>query len=229
MIKHLACIMDGNRRWSKKNNCSLDKGYQEGVKAIEKVANFCLKHKIQFLSLYTFSIENESRSDSTKNIIFNNFAKEGKKSLETFLKKKIRIKFLGQRSLFPKKIISTCEMLEKETENLNKLTINSLLFYGARQEIVETTKKIIAKIKLGQLKEKDLSTEVFHNHLWTSSIPDPEIIIRTGGNQRLSNFLLFQAAYSEMYFLDCMWPEITSKHLDRVFAKFKKTKKNFGK
>ncbi len=130
--------------------------------------------------------------------------------------------------MFPEKVRPICERIEAETAHLNKLQLNFLFCYGAQQEIIGGIKKLVHDIKAGKLSEDDISREVFQNYLWTSGIPEPDLIVRTGGVKRLSNFLLYQAAYSEFYFLDCLWPDITNEHLNGALNFFNESQRNAG-
>lgn len=228
MIKHLACIMDGNRRWAKKQGRVPWYGHQEGVQAVKKVIEFCLQKSISYLSLYTFSIENFKRSNYEKKYLFRLLVQEAKKGVDEFVRNDIRISFIGNRALFPDDVLATCKEVEHATKAGKTLRINFLFCYGSQQEIVGGVKQIVEKIKSGVLSVEEIDEQVIKNHLWTAGIPEPDLIIRTGGVRRLSNFLLFQAAYAEFYFLDCLWPEITTNHLEDAVSTFYGCKRNFG-
>ncbi len=220
--------MDGNRRWAKNNGLPTVQGHREGAQAAKRVINFCLEKGISYLSLYTFSTENFKRSETEKNFLFDILAQEALAELDTLKKKNICVRFIGDRALFPVHLVPIYEKVEQETAGFNALQVNLLFCYGARQEIVSGIKRVIQDIKTGVLTEDALSVDSFSRYLWTGGIPDPDIIVRTGGAQRLSNFLLYQAAYSELYFLDCMWPEIEAAHLERMLLFFDQCKRNFG-
>lgn len=220
--------MDGNRRWAKQNGLPATKGHYEGAQAVKRVINFCLEKGISYLSLYTFSVENFKRSETEKTFLFDLLAQETLAEVDTLKKKNVRIRFVGDRTLFPAHLIPVCEQVEQETEHCEKLQINLLFCYGACQEIVHGIKQVVHDIKAGLLAQDALSEDSFKRYLWTDGIPDPDIIVRTGGAQRLSNFLLYQAAYSELYFFDCMWPEIDTEHLERMLLFFNQCKRNFG-
>lgn len=228
MIKHIAIVMDGNRRWAKANGFLPMHGHSEGVNSLKKVIEFCLKKDIRYASLYTFSIENFKRPEQEKLFLFDLLLKEADGVLKDLSKQKVRVRFVGDRSLFPEKIKRCCDRIEKNTEMFDRLTVNLLFCYGARQEIVASTKKIANLVKSGKLREDEISEEVVTKNMWTGAIPDPEIVVRTGGAKRLSNFLLYQSAYSELYFLDCFWPEITIDNLESVYRDFTKRKRRFG-
>ena len=228
MIKHLAVIMDGNRRWALARGLKAMLGHHEGAKAVEHAIKFCLEAGISYLSLYTFSLENFQRSQEEKEYIFNLIVTELEARLDSFIEKDIRIKFIGDRTLFPAQVMPICRKVEQSTENCSKLGLNFLFCYGARQEIVEGVRKLVRKVKSGEIDEQDLSEKLFEQCLWSAGTPVPDLIIRTGGRQRLSNFLLYQAAYSEFCFLDCLWPDITIDHFKNVLTDFENSTRNFG-
>ncbi len=228
MIEHLACIMDGNRRWAKKKGWMPWYGHKEGIEAAKRVIQFCIKNNISYLSLYTFSIENFKRPADEIKYLFNNIVNEASSIIKEFKENGVRARFIGDRLWFPETIQATCDKIEQETVDCNILYLNLLFCYGARQEIVNAVKTIIEEIKQGQRTEKDLTPDLFSCYLWTADMPDPDLIIRTGGAKRLSNFLLYQAAYSELYFLDCLWPDITESHLEKAVSFFYQSKRNFG-
>lgn len=229
MLKHLACIMDGNRRWAIKQGLLSSFGHKKGLEAVTTVVDFCLEKRIDYLSLYTFSIENLQRSLAEQQYLFEVLAQDAVQNIAIFKQKNVNIRFVGDRSLFPKSVKPVCETLEKETKACDGLYLTFLLCYGGRQEIVDATKRIAAHIKKGDLQSTDITPEVFNRFLWTAELPSPDLIIRTGGHHRLSNFLLFQGAYSELYFLDCLWPDISRKDLDMAVTYFDDCQKNFGR
>lgn len=228
MIQHIAFIMDGNRRWAKKQGLQAFFGHRKGAEALENVIDFCLTSKILYVSLYTFSIENFNRSAAEVNYLFDLLVSEARKKLAVFLNHGVRVRFVGDRTLFPASIISTVDLLEQETSACVNLNLNFLFCYGARQEIIGGIKKFYEQIKLGAVLLEDLDDESFKHYLWTGDIPEPELIIRTSGVKRLSNFLLYQAAYSEFYFLDCLWPDITQEHMRTAVQSYIDTQRNFG-
>jgi undecaprenyl diphosphate synthase len=229
-LKHLACIMDGNRRWARDHKLETFFGHKKGLDAVQRVTDFCLEKKISYLSLYAFSIENlEQRSQIEQDYLFGVLAQEALQDIDTFKNKNVRIKFVGDRTLFPATVMPVCEKAEQETESGNALQVNFLLCYGGRQEIVNAAQRIAIEVKQGKMSVENITTDVFEKFLWTSDMPSPDLIIRTGGQQRLSNFLTFQSAYSELYFLDCLWPDISFPQLESALTYFDKCRKNFGK
>lgn len=228
MIKHLAVIMDGNRRWATSRGMHAMLGHREGAKAINHAINFCLSSGISYLSLYTFSLENFQRSRTEKEYLFDLIVQELESRLDMFIEKEVRVRFIGDRTLFPVQVLPICQRVEQATEQLDKLSLNFLFCYGARQEILEGVKRLVHKVTTGELSEAELTDQDFEQCLWSSGVPEPDIIIRTGGRQRLSNFLLYQAAYSEVCFLDCLWPDITVDHFQQVLTNFENQTRNFG-
>jgi|SRR5579862_7450903 len=228
MIKHLACIMDGNRRWARRQGQLPMLGHKEGIQAGKRVIQFCLEKKIPYLSLYTFSIENFRRSSEEKDFIFNILATQGLQEVAKLRENGVRIRFVGDRALFPQSLIAVCDAIEQQTQECTALQVNLLFCYGARQEIIGGIKKIIQQVKAGLLDENDISEESFNQYLWTCDFPEPDVIVRTGGASRLSNFLLYQAAYSELYFLDCLWPDVGAPQLEQALSVFYEAQRNFG-
>ena len=229
MIKHLACIMDGNRRWAKKHGWMPWDGHREGMRAAQRVIDFCLQQSIAYLSLYTFSIENFRRSKKEQSFLFNVLFKEIRKTMMgEFKDKSVQISFIGDRTLFPDSVRAECDEIEAKTAAGSALHVNLLFCYGGRQEIVSGVKKIINHVHAGDISVDQLTDDIFENYLWTAGIPAPDMIVRTGGMKRLSNFFLFQAAYSEFFFLDCLWPELTDIHLHKIVESFYESQRNFG-
>jgi undecaprenyl diphosphate synthase len=220
--------MDGNRRWATRHGLLSWRGHGKGAETVKRVIGFCIEKKIPYLSLYTFSIENFKRSPEELTFLFDLLASEAEKNLETFLQKGVRVRFVGDRSLFPASIIDVIERLEKETQHLDTLHVSLLFCYGGQQEIVSGIKNVVRRVQAGLLTEDQISEDLFKDFLWTSGVPEPDLIIRTGGHRRLSNFLLYQAAYSELYFLDCLWPELETTHLEQALDHFEYQKRNFG-
>lgn len=220
--------MDGNRRWARQKGWMPWIGHRQGVQAVKRVVDFCLEKHIPYLSLYTFSIENFKRSPAELEYLFDMMLEESDDMLAQYQKLGVRVRFLGDRSLFPAKIMPVIERIEQGTMHLATLNLNFLFCYGGRQEIVGGIKQIIAKVKAGVLTQEELTDELFEQYLWTSGMPEPDMIIRTGGSKRLSNFLLYQSAYAELYFLDCLWPELTEQHLEKAMTFFQDTQRNYG-
>ena len=219
-IKHMAIIMDGNGRWGLKHKNSRNLGHKEGLKTVEMVMKYCLKKKIRFLTLYAFSTENWKRPLKERNYLFRLLEIYLIEKLEKLNKEKIKIKILGEKKFYDK-LNKLLDFAEKKTIRNTKLQINLALNYGSKKEIVYAFDKLKKRNKIS---ENDIN-----NNLYTKNIPDPEILIRTGNTQRLSNFLLWQAAYTEIFFEKKLWPDFKDKDLNKIMKKFSNIKRNFGK
>ena len=218
--KHVAIIMDGNGRWGLKKNKNRNFGHREGLKTVEKIIKETVKKKIRYLTLFAFSTENWKRPKGEINYLFRlleNFIKERIKDLN---KNNIRLKVIGIKEFSPK-LNNLLIKSEKKTINNNKLQINLALNYGSKNEIVHTIKKLVRKKK--KINEKNIT-----KYLFTEGIPDPDLLIRTGNTHRLSNFLLWQIAYSEIYFEKKLWPDFNEKDYNKILKKFRSIKRNFG-
>ena len=230
MIQHLGVIMDGNRRWAVSHGMDVLLGHSKGgVDAARRTIDFCLKKNISYLSLYVFSLENDKRSDSEKNFLFNLIVNESINFIEDCKKQGIKVCFVGERSLFPSIARQSIESIETSTQQGQSLTLFVCFYYGGQQEIVAAAKALCAKVANGMLALDAIDQKAFENCLWIHDVPSPELIIRTGKVKRLSNFLLYHAAYSELCFIDCLWPEITFDHLEKSLQDYCATKRNFGR
>ena len=220
-IKHVAIIMDGNGRWGISKKKSRNFGHKQGLKTVEKIIKASLKNKIRYLTLYAFSTENWKRPKKEINYLFsllNNFLSNKIKELNN---QKIKFYVIGKKK-FNKKLNKLLNYSEKLTSRNKKLQINLALNYGSKSEIVNSLNSI--KKKKIEINEKNIE-----KNLYTGNIPDPDILIRTGNTKRLSNFLLWQLAYSEIYFEKKLWPDFNEKDYNKILNNFKKIKRNYGK
>ena len=220
-LNHVAIIMDGNGRWGLKYRNSRNLGHKEGLKTVEKIIKETIKNNIRFLTLYAFSTENWKRPKKEINYLFKLLENFLTKRLEDIHKQNIKIKILGYKK-FSKKLNLLLNTAEKKTIKNTKLQINLALNYGSKLELINAFKKI--KKKKIIINEKNLE-----KYLQTKNIPDPDILIRTGNTKRLSNFLLWQLAYSEIFFEKKLWPAFTEKDYNRIITEYKNIKRNFGK
>ena len=227
-MQHLACIMDGNRRFAKKNGLKPWLGHTKGVDAVRTTIEFCVQHNIPYLSLYAFSLENLHRSDEEKQHLFALMVDRIEKHSNEFSEKNIRIRFIGDRMRFPEQVLKSCSEIEDKTASGTRLQVDVLFCYGGRQEIVAAARQAAQAVLQGTMRVEDITDESFSAQLWQGDIPAPDLIIRTGGVCRLSNFLLYQAAYAELYFSDLLWPEITTEHLQAAVDTFNQRKRTFG-
>ncbi len=228
-MKHLACIMSGNRRWAQRRGFTPSFGYQEGVKSIRRAITFCIDHSIEHLSLYAFSLENFGRPEPQKQFIFDLLVQEACKQVPELKQEGIRVRFIGDRSKFPAHVIDSCNYTEKETAGGERLQVNLLFCYGGRQELVAGIKKMLIDIRRGDLSEDAIDQDTITKYLWTDDIPDPDLVFRPDGDQRLSGFFLYRSAYTELYFSDCLWPEVNEKQLQKAYDYFYRCQRNFGK
>jgi len=220
-IKHVAIIMDGNGRWGIKHKKSRNLGHKEGLKTVEKIIKTTIKNKIKYLTLYAFSTENWKRPKKEINFLFNLLENFLVSKISQLNKQNIKLKIIGKKR-FSKKINILLDKSEKKTFKNKKLQINLALNYGSKSELVHSFNLI--KSKKEKISEKNIS-----KYLFTTKIPDPDLLIRTGNTQRLSNFLLWQLAYSEIFFEKKLWPDFNENDYNRILSKFKKIKRNFGK
>ena len=219
-VKHVAIIMDGNGRWGIKHKKSRNLGHKEGLKTVEKIIKASIKNKIKYLTLYAFSTENWKRPKKEINFLFNLLENFLLSKISEFNKQNIKLKIIGKK-IFSKKINTLLNKSEKKTSRNKKLQINLALNYGSKSEIVHSF-NIINKNKK-RINEKNIA-----KHLFTQNIPDPDLLIRTGNTQRLSNFLLWQLAYSEIFFEKKLWPDFNENDYNVILKKYKKIKRNFG-
>ena len=220
-IKHVAIIMDGNGRWGIKHKKSRNAGHRAGLNTIEEIIEETIKQKINHLTLYTFSTENWKRPKKEIKFLFNLLENFLIKKLKNLIKKKIKIKVIGNKKKFSKSLQKILIQSEKKTNKNKKLQINLALNYGSKEELINAIKIINSK------KEKFTELNIDKN-LYTKDIPNPDILIRTGNTCRLSNFLLWQSAYTEIFFEKKMWPAFTKNDYRKILKRFKLLKRNFG-
>ena len=227
--KHLGIIMDGNRRFSAKLMMKPWKGHEWGVKKTEAVINWCMEYDIKELTLYTFSMQNFDRPKKEFNFLMKVFS-DGLDKLakdERIFKNKIKVNFVGRIWLFPEEIRIKMERLMETTKKHDRYTINFAMAYGGREEVIDATIRIAEKIKKGEISVKEINEELFRKYLYIDS--EPDLIIRTGGESRTSNFLAFQGAYSEYIFIEKMWPEFEKEDFRLCMQEYSERKRRFGK
>ena len=220
-ISHVAVIMDGNGRWGIKHRGSRNLGHRAGLKSVEDVIITSIKEKIKYLTLYTFSTENWKRPKKEVNFLFGlleNFLKE---KIPDLIKRKIKLKFIGELTRIPIKLKNLIKISEKKTSQNSIIQVNIALNYGSRSELIKT-------FKLINKKNIKINKNNIDNNLFTKDMPNPDIMIRTGNTQRLSNFLLWQLAYTEIFFEKKLWPDFKKKDFIKILKKYKSIKRNFG-
>ena len=220
-VKHVAIIMDGNGRWGIKNKNSRNAGHRAGLNSVEVVINECLESNIKYLTLYTFSTENWKRPKNEINFLFNLLENFLINKIDKLIKKNVKLKFIGEIHKLPSKLKKLIRSSEKKTSKNLDLQVNVALNYGSKSEIINSI-KIINKKKM---KFNEIN---INKNLFTKDMPDPDILIRTGNTQRLSNFMLWQIAYTEIFFEKKLWPDFNLNDFRKIISKFKLLKRNFG-
>jgi undecaprenyl diphosphate synthase len=220
-IKHVAIIMDGNGRWGIKNKGSRNSGHRAGLKTVETVIEECIEEKIQYLTLYTFSTENWKRPKKEIDFLFNLLQNFLKHKIENIIKKKIKLNFIGELNKLPSTLKNLIKLSEKKTKKNELIQVNVALNYGSKSELLRAIRFINKKKMI--INEKNIDKNLF-----TNKITNPDILIRTGNTKRLSNFMLWQLAYTEIFFEKKLWPDFTKKDFRIILNSFKNIKRNFG-
>ena len=216
-LSHVAFIMDGNGRWGKKKNLGRNFGHLQGVETVKKIVKQSIKLKIPIITFYVFSSENWKRPKKEINFLFSLIKKYFTSEIENLIKQQIKINILGEKSNLSYEIKSVLKKTEFLTRDNSKITVNLAINYGSKNEIINAFKKT-----------KKINLKNFEKNLYTKGLPDPNILIRTGGYRRLSNFMLWQLAYTELYFIDKLWPDFNSNDFRKIIDNYKKIKRNFG-
>jgi len=219
LLNHVAIIMDGNGRWGLKHKNSRNAGHKEGLKTVERIIKESIKKKIHYLTLFVFSTENWKRPKKEINYIFNLLEIYLKSRINDLHKQNIKLKILGKKN-FSIKLNKLLNYSEKKTINNTKLQLNLALNYGSRIELIDAFKSLKDKKKINE--------NIINKHLLTKNMPDPDLLIRTGNTKRISNFLLWQIAYTEIFFVKKLWPDFNEHDYRRIISDFKKIKRNFG-
>lgn len=227
--QHIAIIMDGNGRWAKKRGASRIFGHQNAIQAVRDSTEFCAEKGVKYLTLYAFSTENWSRPKIEVEGLMTLLVKTISKEISTLQKNNVRLISIGDVSRLPKDAQKKLNSAIQETAGNSGLTLILALNYSGRWELVEAARKIAEKAKDGSIDPHTISAEVLENHLDTKGIPDPELLIRTSGEMRISNFLLWQLAYTELYFTKVLWPDFRKNHLEEALEEYYKRERRFGK
>ncbi|QEE48339.1 isoprenyl transferase [Flavobacterium alkalisoli] len=226
---HLAIIMDGNGRWAKQRGMLRAFGHESGTKSVKQTIENCTNLGIKYLTLYTFSTENWNRPKLEVQTLMKILINTLKKELPTLQKNNIRLSTIGNSELLPEKARNQLfEVIEKTKDN-NKMVLTLALSYGSREEIISAVKQISEKVKTNAIAVTDINEEIITQHLYTHDMPDVDLVIRTSGEQRISNFLLWQCAYAEFYFTDVLWPDFSEKDLHNAIISYQKRERRFGK
>lgn len=227
--KHLAIIMDGNGRWAKKQGLLRAIGHESGTKSVKTIVQACAKLGIENLTLYAFSTENWNRPKLEVEILMKILVNSLKKELETMQKNNIKLNSIGSLENLPKSVQKELLDVIEKTKNNTRMTLTLALSYGSREEILNTVKKISNKVKNNIISVDAIDESIFNSHLYTHNLPDVDLVIRTSGEHRISNFLLWQIAYAEFYFTDVLWPDFSEQHLYEAIISYQKRERRFGK
>ena len=222
-LSHVAIIMDGNGRWALKRKKPRTFGHKEGIRNIKPIIKFCQARNVKFLTLFVFSLDNWKRSKKEVSYLFAMLDNFLKKQLNYLIKNKIKINFIGEKKKIEKKLYLNIKNVEKKTSKDFNITVNLAFNYSSKVEILNSLKKTVKNKKI-----TNVTLETINNNLYTKDVPDPDILIRSGGYSRLSDFLLWQIAYSEIFFIKKLWPDFNSNDLNKIFKKYMSIKRNFG-
>ena len=225
--RHIAIIMDGNGRWAKKRGLPRTAGHAAGAETFRRIANYCRTLGVEYLTVYAFSTENWKRSADEISGIMRLLRRYLEEALADMEKNRVRFKFFGDLSKLSPELQALCRNAENRSADYD-VQVNFCLNYGGRDEIVHAVRGFMADVAAGKAGEEDLSEQVLSNYLYSAGVPDPELIIRPSGEQRISNFLLWQSAYSEFVFLDVLWPDFAPEDLDKAIEEYHRRNRRFG-
>lgn len=226
--QHIAIILDGNGRWAKKRMMPRILGHRAGVKAVRKIVECCVKEEIEVLSLFAFSSENWRRPKKEVEMLMDLFIGTLQAQVDKLDENNIKLRIIGDRSAFSEKLQDKINKSEKQTENNTGLNLVVAANYGGRWDITEAFKKITQKIADGELQAQDITESLINEHITTFELPEPDLFIRTGGEERISNFLLWQLAYTEFYFTETLWPDFDHVEFAKATTSFKSRERRFG-
>ena len=228
--QHVAVIMDGNRRYAKEFGLLVAEGHEKGKEKLEEMIEWCLELGIKFLTVYAFSTENVAREKDEVNVLMRLFSQNFKRLAddERVHKHRIRVRVLGQKDMLPDDVREAIDYAEKRTEGYDQYFFNIAVGYGGRQELLQAVRRVAEEVKRGRLVVEDIDEKTIYRYLYTSDLPDPDLILRTSGEERISNFLLWQLAYSELYFSDVYWPGFRKVDFLRAVRSYQLRKRRFG-
>ncbi|MBN2514676.1 MAG: isoprenyl transferase [Deltaproteobacteria bacterium] len=226
--RHIAIIMDGNGRWARKHSLKRIAGHKKGAEAVRKVVKTSGEIGIQYLTLYAFSVENWRRPEDEINALMSLLEEFLVSELREMLDTDIRLRTIGDITKLPEQTRKILLNTIEQTSHNSGMTLNLALSYGGRDEMVEAVKKIILDKESGRIRSEEITKELFSEYLYTADIPDPDLLIRTSGEYRLSNFLLWQSAYTELCFIDILWPDFTGEYLIDIIADYQNRERRFG-
>ena len=226
--QHIAIIMDGNGRWAEARGLPKVMGHKQGVEAVKKTVKACIKAGVKYLTLYAFSTENWSRPDYEIKALFQLLEDFIDKEFELLHNNKIKLRIIGDREKIQKDLLAKMERTEKDTEGYKNLTLNIALSYGGRQEILNAARLLAEDALALKIKTADIDEKLFSSRLYTQGQPDPDLLIRTSGEMRVSNFLLWQISYAEFYATETLWPDFDEGELNKAIEEYNKRDRRFG-
>jgi undecaprenyl diphosphate synthase len=227
--KHIAIIMDGNGRWAKQQGMMRAFGHENGTKAVRQVVESSAELGIENLTLYAFSTENWNRPKLEVQTLMRLLVSSLKKEIETLQNNNIKLSAIGNLNTLPKKVFKELNEVIEQTKNNTRMTLTLALSYSSREELLNTVKEISLKVKNNIISPEKIDESIINEHLYTQNLPDVDLLIRTSGEQRISNFLLWQIAYAELYFTSVLWPDFTEQHLYEAIIEYQKRERRFGK
>lgn len=228
-LQHIAVIMDGNGRWAAKRGLPRNAGHKKGAEVVIETAKAVKELGVPYLTIYAFSTENWKRSKQEVDGLMNLLRQYLDSNFEELEKNDVRIRFIGERGMLDADIVNKMENLEKRTISNRSLVLRIALSYGSRQEIVNAVRRTAQKVKNGELAITDIDENEFSQMLYTAEVPDPDLLIRTSGEQRLSNYLLWQLAYTELFFTNTLWPDFNKEELKSIIENYKTRERRYGK
>ncbi len=226
--RHIAIIMDGNGRWAQKRFMPRTVGHQAGVKAVRKIVEYCATHNVEVLTLFAFSSENWRRPEAEVSLLMSLFMATLQREINKLDRNSIRLRFIGDRSAFSEKLQQKMAEGEAQTQNNKALTLVVAANYGGHWDICQAFLQMQEKMAVGELKKEDINEQLINQYLSTADLPEPDLFIRTGGEQRVSNFMLWQLAYTELYFTTTLWPDFDQNSLEDAIKSFRSRQRRFG-
>ena len=227
--KHLAIIMDGNGRWAESKGKNRIHGHSHGVKAVREVVEEAVQLKVEYLTLYAFSTENWSRPKEEIGVLMKLLVNTLRSEFEKLLQNRIKLNVIGNISQLPEVVQNELEYVMKQTQNNREMTLTLALSYGGREELANVLKQLVIKVKNNIISAENINQSIINEHLYTQNLPDVDLLIRTSGEKRISNFMLWQIAYAELYFSKVLWPDFTKDHLHEALVSYQKRERRFGK
>ncbi len=225
---HVAIIMDGNGRWAEEKGLARSAGHREGVNTLKQIVQAAQQLQVEYLTVYAFSTENWKRPESEVDFLMNLFEETFEREVDSFKEENIKVNVIGYKQRLPESVQEKIDLVREETRNNDGLTVNIALDYGGRMEIVNSVKELAQQIEAGKLKAEQITEAEIEKQLYTAQQPDPDLFIRPGGERRVSNFLLWQLAYAELYFTDVYWPDFTEENFLTALQEYQTRERRFG-